>query len=396
MKETLLKAGTLIVGNGQIMNDISILIKGESIIEVGYDIPKTPDTAILDYSDRVIMPGIIECHVHTDMVDFVDPVEWTMSDEHRAIRGAKNAEVLLQYGVTTFADACSRGDISFGVRDAIEAGHLLAPRMLVSGRMITITGGRAPIFDATEADGPDEARKAARKEIMRGVDFIKVAANSLSLPGGAVQFTMEELKAVTEEAHKVGLRVHSHAYHDEGVRNTIMAGVDVVVHGHLLTQHNIDLIKGHNAFLEPTLVSFYRHQGMDKKDLPESVIKRQEELYPQVEEGFRKAVKQGCEIVLGSDTGDSPLLPFGPSTMKELEFMVQLGGMSEMDAIVAGTENAARAFNIDSNVGTIEPGKSADLLVFAKDKDPLRDISILQHLGSVERIILKGETVVKR
>lgn len=396
MQEILLKTGKLIVGDGSTLDDVSVLIKGRKIIEVGSEVSKTLDATTLDYSDRVVMPGIIDSHTHIGMVVLNDPVEMNMLDEQRAILAAKNTEQLLQYGVTTFADAGARGNISFGVRDAIEAGLVLGPRMIVCGRMLTITGGRAPISDANEADGPDEARKAAREEIARGVDFIKVAASSVIREGGVVQFTMEELKAITEEAHKVGILVKSHAYGDEGVRNTILAGADVVVHGHLLTQHNIDLIKEHNALLEPTLVSFYIPQGNDDIGLPESEIKQLKELFPQIEEGFRNAMKQGIEVVAGSDSGDSPLVPFGPSTTRELEVMVQLGGMTEMDAIIAGTKNAARSLNIDSFVGTIEPGKSADLLVLARDKDPLSDISILQHLDAVERVILKGKTVIKR
>ncbi len=396
MKETLLKTGKLIVGDGRTMDNVSVLIKGEKIVEVGSEVSKTPDTTILDYSDRVVMAGIIDSHTHVGMVALNAPVELNMLDEHRAIRAVKNAEKLLQYGVTTFADAGARGNISFGVRDAIETGIVLGPRMIVCGRMLTITGGRTPISDANEADGPDEARKAARQEIARGVDYIKVAASSVILDGGVVQFTMEELKAITEEAHKVGLLVKSHAYGDEGVRNTILAGADVVVHGHLLTQHNIDLIKGHNTLLEPTLVSFYIPQGIEDIGLPESVIKQQKESFPQLVEGFSNAEKQGIEIVAGSDSGDSPFLPFGPSTMRELEVMVRLGGLTEMDAIITGTKNAARALNIDSFVGTLEPGKSADLLVLARNKDPLSDISILQHLDTVERVILKGKTVIKR
>ncbi len=400
MNETILKVGQLIVGDGTLLDNVSILIEGEKIIEIGPNVSKNPETTVIDYSDRVVMPGIIEGHVHVDMVDLTDPTSWNVSDEYRAILGAKQAEYLLQYGVTTFADACSRGNISFAIRDAIDAGHVLGPRMLISGRMLTITGGRAPILDANEADGPDATRKAAREEIARGINFVKVSANSLGLLSGLEtlkdQFSMEEMKAATEEAHNVGLPVHSHAYGDTGVRNTILAGVDVVVHGHPLTQHNINLLKEHKPLLMPTLVSFFIDEDIENRGISKLEIKKRKDLLSLIEEGFRNAVMQGIEMVVGSDTGDSPLIPFGPSTMKELEYMVQLGGMSEMNTIVAGTRNAARALNIDSDIGTLEPGKIADILIFKRNLNPLEDITILQNQNTIERVLLKGKTVVKR
>ena len=204
------------------------------------------------------------------------------------------------------------------------------------------------------------------------------------------QFTKEEMQAGVEEAHKVGIPVHAHAYGNEGMENTILAGVDVLVHGHPMTTEIVKLLKKHRTLLMPTLVTYYESlQHHDEGMLPDYMIRKEKELFPLIEAGFRIAVEQGIEIVLGTDSG-MPYTLFGPSTMEEMELMVRLGGMSEMDAIIAGTRNAARSLNIDSKVGTIEPGKSADIIVLEPNRDPLKDISIMQNSEITEMVILKG------
>jgi len=194
----------------------------------------------------------------------------------------------------------------------------------------------------------------------------------------------------------VGKTAHTHAYGENGIKNAILANTDVVVHGHPQTYHTIQLLKAHNTYFMPTLVTYYEsYVHHDEGKLPEYMIRKERELFPQIEEGFRNAVKQGAKIVAGSDSG-MPYTPFGRSSVQELELMVRLGAMSEMEAIVAATGNAAKTLGVESQLGTIEPNKSADLLVFKQEKDPLKDISILQQPDTIERILLKGKTVIKR
>jgi imidazolonepropionase-like amidohydrolase len=174
----------------------------------------------------------------------------------------------------------------------------------------------------------------------------------------------------------------------------VLAGVDVIVHGHPMTEKTIQLAKKHNTQFMPTLTTFYESlQHHDEGQLPEFMVRKEKELFPLIEDGFRNSVKAGLEMVLGTDSG-MPYTPFGPSSMEEMELMVRLGGMSEMDAIVAGTKNAARSLGIDRYVGTIEVGKSADLLVLESGLDPLKDLARLQNPESVELAILEGKTVV--
>ena len=396
MNEYLLKAGTVIVGDGTKVSDVHLHIKDEVIVDIGPDVKAGPDAKILDFSDRVVMPGVIDTHVHIIHDELnPDPAEMKyLKDEYLSIRSTNYAEKILSYGVTTAADAGARGEVSLALKQAIEMGYAKGPRFLACGRMITITGGRDIASGPHECDGPDGVRKATRMEIARGVDFIKLAAT-----GGIIasktesmspQFTLEELTAAAEETHKVGKKAHAHAYGDIGICNTILAGVDVVVHGHPMSQKCIDLMKKHNTLYMPTFVTYYEsvqhhHEGL----LPDYMVRKEKELFPLMEEGLRNAVKAGVEIVVGSDSG-CPYTPFGISTMEELELLVRFGGMTEMDAIVAGTHNAARSLNIDTYTGTLQSGKSADILVLNKGMNPLEDISILQDPANLESIFLKG------
>ncbi|MHA1959015.1 MAG: amidohydrolase family protein [Candidatus Thorarchaeota archaeon] len=401
MKEYLLKGAKIIIGNGETIENASVLIRADKIAAVGSDL-KSADAEVLDFSDRIIMPGIIDTHIHVSHDgQNPDPRESSLlTDEYLAIRGSKLAEQMLYHGVTTVADAAARSDVSFAVKKTIEDGIVQGPRVLVCGRMITITGGRDRIYGPNEADGVDGVRRATREELGRGADFIKLAAtgaiSSSKTESFSTQFTLDELRAAAEETHNVGKMAHAHAYGDAGVQNTIQSGVDVVVHGHPLSDESVGMMKENKTFLMPTLVTYYESQKHhDDGDLPDYMVRKERELFPLIENGIRTSVKKGVEIVLGSDTG-MPYTPFGPSTLVEMELLVKMGGMSEMDAIVAGTLNAARSLKIESSLGTIEPDKSADLLVLGKVIDPLKDITSLQKPSAIEAIFLRGKRVVKR
>ncbi len=400
MSNLLLKAGKLIVGDGKTLENVSIFIQGEKISEIGQDLTTPPDTEVLDFSDRVVMPGIIDPHVHVCFDGGTNPEEVKLfSDELLAIRGVQLVEILLEYGVTTVGDAAGRGNVPFAVKEAIEKGLINGPRFLPCGKMITISGGRN-FGGANQADGPDDVRRAVREEIGRGASYIKLAATgAISSPNTESfnsQFDIDELQAAANEARKVQLKSHAHAYGDVGIKNTILAGVDVLVHGHPLSQENIELMKKHKTMYMPTIVTYYESQlHHDDGDLPEYMVRKEKEIFPLIEEGVRNAVKAGIELVVGTDSG-MPYTYYGKSTSEEMELMVRLGGASEMIAIIAGTKNAAWSLSIDDKVGTIEVGKSADLLVLAVGKNPLEDITILQDKENIKRVFLKGKIVIER
>jgi len=401
MRNLLLKAGKLIVGDGRVLEDASILIQGDVIANVGQDVSIPLETEILDFNDCVVMPGIIDTHVHLcfDGSSNIEEVR-KFSDELLAIRGGILAETLLQYGITTAGDAAGRGNIPFAVKEAIERGLVNGPRLLPCGRMITITGGRDPLAGSNEADGVDDVRRAVREEVGRGAHFIKLAAtgaiSSAHTESMSAQFNQDELQAAADEARKVGKMSHAHAYGNVGIRNTILAGVDVLVHGHPLSNENIELMKKHKTMYMPTIVTYFESQlHHEDGNLPEYMVRKEKEIFPLIEMGVRNAVKAGMDLVVGTDSG-MPYTYYGKSTAEEMELLVRLGGASEMTAIIAGTRNAARALRIDSYVGTIEPGKSADLLVLAPGKNPLDDITVLQDLNAIERVILGGNIVIAR
>ncbi|MFW9814069.1 MAG: amidohydrolase family protein [Candidatus Thorarchaeota archaeon] len=400
MSDLLIRTGLLIVGNGETLENASVLLQDGKITEVGQDVKATSEAEVLDYSDRVVMPGLIDPHVHVCYDGSSDPAEvGKLSDELLAIRGAQLVEKLLDYGVTTAGDAAGRGNVPYAVKEAIERGLVNGPRLLPCGRMITISGGRDSMGESNEANGPDDVRRAVREEIGRGARFIKLAAtgaiSSEHTESFNTQFDLDELKAAANEARKVQLKSHAHAYGDEGIRNTILAGVDVLVHGHPMNKDNLDLMLKHNTMYMPTIVTYYESQlHHDDGDLPEYMVRKEKEIFPLIEEGVKNATKAGVELVVGTDSG-MPYTPYGKSTVEEMELMVRLGGASEMTAIVAGTLNAAKSLNIESKIGTIESGKSADLLVLAHGKNPLEDITVLQNPESIERVILMGKTVIK-
>ena len=401
MSNLLLKAGTLIIGNGETLENVSILIQEGKISKVGQDVKTPPDAEVLDFSDRVVMPGIIDPHVHFCFDGSADPAEARKkSDELLAIRGAQLAEKLLDYGITTVGDAAGRGNVPFAVKEAVEIGLVNGPRILPCGRMITISGGRESLGGSNEADGPDSVRRAVREEVGRGARFIKLAAtgaiSSEHTESFNSQFDVDELTAGANEARKVQLKSHAHAYGDDGIRNTILSGVDVLVHGHPLNKENLELMKKHNTMYMPTIVTYYESQlHHDDGDLPDYMVRKEKEIFPLIEEGVKNAVEAGLDLVVGTDSG-MPYTPFGKSTSEEMELMVRLGGASEMTAIVAGTKNSAISMSIDSKVGTVEDGKSADLLVLAPGKNPLEDITVLQDKDSISRVILMGKTVIER
>ncbi|MFW9927228.1 MAG: amidohydrolase family protein [Candidatus Thorarchaeota archaeon] len=401
MSDLLLKAGTLIVGDGRILENVSVVIHGEQISEIGQDVKAPSSVEVLDYSDRVVMPGLIDPHIHVCFDGSADPGEVRkFSDELLAIRGAQLVEKLLEYGITTAGDAAGRGNVPFAVKEAIERGLVNGPRLLPCGRMITISGGRDSLGGANEADGPDNVRRAVREEIGRGARFIKLAAtgaiSSEHTESFSSQFDLDELQAGANEARKVNMKSHAHAYGDEGIKNTILAGIDVLVHGHPLNKENLELIIKHHTMYMPTIVTYYESQlHHDDGDLPEYMVRKEKEIFPLIEEGVRNAVKAGIELVVGTDSG-MPYTPFGKSTAEEMELMVKLGKASEMTALTAGTLNAAKSMNIDSKIGTIEAGKSADMIILASGMNPLENIALLQHQESIERVILRGKIVVKR
>jgi len=393
MSDLELRVGKLIIGNDNVLEDVNIGIKEGIIIEVSEKpLGKTYGQKV-DLSDKIVMPGLIDGHAH--LIYSGNPEETdiqNLSDEYLAIRAAELARKALKGGVTTIADSGGRGNTTFALRNAINDGVTLGPKIRACGNMITITGGRATyghrvIGGGIEVDGADAARKAARELLMyHGADFIKLGATgALSSPHTGArdpQLTVEEMRAATEEAHNCGRPVHAHCYGEQGISNAMEAGVDVIVHGQTLSQEHMERMKERGTILLPTLKTFCGHmEHKGEGGVHDRVVTTG--IWDETEPNFRRALSKGVTLAMGTDAGMPDNL-FGDNP-KDLEYLVQWG-MTPSQAVTAGTLNAAKTVGAEGVLGTIEKGKYADLLVLKQD--PLQDISVVRT--SLDRVMLNG------
>jgi imidazolonepropionase-like amidohydrolase len=279
-------------------------------------------------------------------------------------------------GITTVRAAGSRDFLDVDTRDAIQAGVLVGPRVLASGRGLTTTGGHYHNWCAVEVDGVDAVRREVRAHVKRGVDSIKLMLSpGVATQGADVnseQFSQEEVTAAVQEAHKAGRPVLSHAIGIGGIRNGVAAGVDSIDHGHYLDEEQAVQMKAKGIYLVPTFAPTYYY--VHKRKAEPWRIARAEGVEPLHDRSFRMALAVGVPVAMGSDCGAQSRMPNGENAL-ELELMVA-HGMTAMAAIVAATQEAARLTRILDRVGTLEPGKQADLIVV--DGSPVDDIRLLQ------------------
>ena len=359
----------------------------------------------LDCKGATLMPGLTDAHVH------ICAVTENITDQHRyyppsyiAARAMRRAEECLLQGFTTVRDA---GGADYGFRLALEEGHFPGPRLLVSGHYISQTGGHGdkrrraewtPPIDCcigmigSIADGEAEVRKAVREQLRREVDQIKIMAS-----GGAMspsdeldttQFTVAEMRAAVEEAQAVGTYVLSHAYSDPAVRNAVAAGVRSIEHGNLIRETAAKAIKDAGAFLVPTMVTYeaiYREgkrYGIGDHQVQKIDLARQQSV-----QGLTHAYRAGCKIGSGSDLlGDM-------MTQRAVEFELKGQVMTPMEVLLSATRVNAELFRMQDRIGTVEPGKYADLLVVAGN--PLENLRVFQVQDNL-RLIMKGGRVHKR
>jgi len=386
----------------------AVVVEDERIKDVlrnGKVGPQPGRVTTLDCKGMTLMPGLTDAHVH------ICAVTENITDQHRyyppsyiAARAMKRAEECLMQGFTTVRDA---GGADYGFRMVLEEGHFVGPRLLVSGRYISQTGGHGDKRRRSEwsdpidccvgmigfiADGPDEVRRAARENIRRDVDQIKIMAS-----GGAMspsdeldttQYTVAEMRAAVEEAQAVGKYVLSHAYSDTAVRRAIEAGVRSIEHGNLIREGAAKAIKDADAFLVPTMVTYeaiYREgkkYGIGDHQVAKIDMARQQSV-----QGLTYAYKAGCQIGSGSDLlGDM-------AAQRAMEFELKGQVMKPMEVLLSATKVNAELFRMSDKIGSVEPGKYADLIVV--DGDPLRNLRVFQKQDNI-RVIMKGGHVFKQ
>ena len=340
----------------------------------------------VDGTDRTLLPGLIDSHVHLTAdasPDFIGMLT-TDSIQRATLRAARGAAQLLKAGITTVRDCGSANNIAIEVSRAIDDGLVAGPRVLAAGRVITMTGGHC-WFIGHESDGPDGVRAAVRAELKAGAHFIKVmATGGVLTPGGAadhVALTESELRVIVEEAHNAGKKVACHAIGNAGIKNALRAGVDAIEHGIHLDDEALELAVSNGTFLVPTLIALEAELDAGRKGLlPDWVYRKAMAGAEAHHASFVAAVKSGMKIGAGTDSG-TPFNPHG-NVVNELESMVRLG-LDARDALVAATKSAAENLAIDDSVGTLEVGKVADLVLV--NGDPTQDVGVLRDIAVVAR-----------
>jgi imidazolonepropionase-like amidohydrolase len=345
--------------------NVDVVIDGEKIAEVRHaDEGVTPDR-----SAACVTPGLVNAHVH--LVGSGEPnlmlVTATMSQNEATIAAVANAAKSLRAGVTTVRDLGSQLGIAQAVRDGINAGQIPGPRVRAAGRALCMTGGHG-WFIGRQVDGPWEAIKAVREELLAGADCLKVIATGGVLTKGAVpgnaQLRPEELDAAISEAHRHGMRVGSHAIGTEGIKNALRAGVDSIEHGHMLDDEAIELFKSRGAYLVPTLsaptcILEHMHDGTQ----PAWAIEKAERVSEAMLLNIRRAYEAGVKVAGGSDAGTP--YNYHDEYANEIELMHRLLGMTPQQALHAGTHVAAELIALHD--GTLAAGEPADLLLLARD-----------------------------
>jgi len=386
----------LIDGAGARQERATLVTEGSRIAAVGPDARvKVPKGArVIEGKGMALLPGLIDCHVHYCLDASPDAIRSLERDDPTvtAVKAVAHARATLEAGITTVRDVGSRDHISISITRAIRAGIVPGPRTLNAGLAICMTGGHA-WFIGRQADGPEEVVKAVREQIRAGADVIKfIATGGVLTPGvspGEAQFTFEELRAGMEEAARAGRRVAAHAHGAEGMKNAIRAGVHSIEHGTLMDDEALELLLVHKTFLVPTLSAI--QSGMEqgrKGGMPDYAVEKCAMLADSLRANFRKAAKAGVRIAMGTDAG-TPFNPHGRNA-QELRRMVQLG-LTPMQAIEAATRSAATLLGLEHEIGTVEPGKQADLLIV--NGNPLDDIAVLEQPSRITCVIQGGKIV---
>ena len=385
---TLVRAAHLVdIRAGRTLDGQTLIVSGDRIVAVQPTAQVQPQSGdvVLDLGDVTLLPGMIDVHTHLTMETNFDPYhELSTSVAKSALIGARNAKVTLEAGITTVRNVGADGFADVDLRDAINEGLVEGPHMQVSGPAMGITGGHMDTNLLPEAyhqvgggvaDGIPAVQHMVRQNIKYGADLIKIGATGGVLSKGddpqASQYTLEEMQAIVADAHRLGRKVAAHAHGAQGILWASEAGVDSIEHGTYINDDDIKMMKQHGTYFVPTayLIDWMRDNG----HLPPFYAKKMQDVSAVEKTNAKHAIAAGVKVAMGTDAA---VYPHGLNA-HEFEVYVRDFGMTPLESLRTGTLNAADLMGWTDRVGSLEPGKWAD--VVAVKGDPLQDITVLQH-----------------
>lgn len=397
-QKKLIHCGTLIDGvSNAARSQVTIVIEKNKITAVqnGYTTPQSGDE-VIDLKNKTVLPGLIDLHIHIESETSRDQIQkrMSMSSADVAFEAQKHAHTTLMAGFTTVRDLGGSG-VNISLRNAINKGLVVGPRIFTSGKTIATTGGHGDPtngwrpdvsfpdnFDDGVVNGVEDARRAVRQRYKDGSDCIKITATggvlSIAKSGKAPQFMQDEVDAVVQTANDYGFHVAAHAHGAEGMKRAIKAGVRTIEHGTLMDDECIKLFKEKGAYYVPTIIA--GRSAADSAKIPgyyhPLVTPKAIEIGGQIQNTFNKAYKAGVKVAFGTDAG---VYKHGRNAL-EFQYMTE-GGMPAMDAIKSATMVAAEVLDMKDQLGSIEAGKLADII--ATDANPLSDVKTLMNVTFV-------------
>lgn len=386
----------LIDGNGQTIERATVIVREGRIHAAGpgrsVSIPR--GAVRIDGRGHTVLPGLIDCHVHLCLgaePDVVLAIEQETPTE-TLLKSSQLARQTVEAGVTTVRDVGSRDHSIFALKQAIEKGLTVGPRIVGAGLALCMIGGHAR-FIGQEVEGVEQVREVVRAQIAAGAEVIKVIASGGVLTPGTspdqAQMTLEELRAAVDEAARAGRKVAAHAHGSSGMKNAIRAGVHSIEHATLMDEEAAGLMNQHGVYMVPTLSALATTAACRRGcGIPDSARDKAKAMTKRHQASFKQAHRRGLLIAMGTDAG-TPFNYHGDNA-QELERMVAFG-MSPMEAILASTSSAARLIGIQDQVGTIERGKAADLILI--DGNPLRKIDLLRDRSRILGVMRTGKFV---